>query len=40
MKAEPSLINPDVKSANVLLSDVDTDSPIVKIADLGLGKHP
>ncbi|KAI0804259.1 kinase-like protein [Xylaria sp. FL0064] len=36
LKAESSLINPDVKSANVLLSNIDTDSPIVKIADLGL----
>ncbi|MCJ1382443.1 hypothetical protein MMC17_005556 [Xylographa soralifera] len=30
------LVNTDIKPDNILLSDVDTDHPIVKIGDLGL----
>lgn len=33
-------INLDVKSENILLSaDINTDNPIVKLSDLGLGEH-
>lgn len=33
------IIDLDAKPANVLWSDVDGPSPIIKIADLGLGIH-